>query len=218
MIWFEQRFETEFIITGKPTRDEKWEYPLPAVREALINAVCHRDYGATSSTQVRLYDDRLEIWNPGALPIALTPSRLLQKHPSLPRNPLIANSLFYAGFIESWGSGTIRIAELAKQAGLEMPEFISSPGEFEIVLKKRILTAATLEKMGLNQRQVAAVLYTLEAGRITNREYQDRWSVSKSTAAREMVDLVTKGLFVRHGRTGKSTFYSAAAQKGSNVP
>ena len=53
MLWFKQRFATELIITGKPTRDEKWEYPLPAVREALINAVCHRNTAA-SNTQVRL--------------------------------------------------------------------------------------------------------------------------------------------------------------------
>jgi len=215
MIWFEQRFETEFIITGKPTRDEKWEYPLAAVREALINAVCHREYDAAGSTQVRLYDDRLEIWNPGALPISLTPARLLQKHPSVPRNRLIANSLFYAGFIESWGSGTLRIAELAKEAGLEIPEFVSSPGEFEIVLRKHILTASTLEKMGLNQRQVEAVLYTLEAGRMSNREYQDRWSVSKPTATRELSELVTKELLIKHGRTGKSTFYTVAGPMGS---
>lgn len=217
MIWFKQRFETEFIITGKPTRDEKWEYPLPAVREALINAICHREYGALSSTQVQLYDDRLEIWNPGALPIPLTPDRLLEKHPSVPRNRLIANCLFYAGFIESWGSGTLNIAELAREAGLEIPEFTSSPGEFKIILRKHILTASTLEKMGLNQRQVAAILYTLEAGRITNREYQDRWSVSKATAARELVDLMTEGLLIRHGRTGKSTFYTIASPDNSNV-
>ncbi|MGH9549944.1 MAG: RNA-binding domain-containing protein, partial [Terriglobales bacterium] len=103
MIWFEQRLQTEFIITGKAVREEKWEYPLPAVREALINAVCHRDYAAAGSAQVRLYDDRFEIWNPGGLPIPLTPERLLEKHPSMPRNRLIADSLFYAGFIESWG-------------------------------------------------------------------------------------------------------------------
>lgn len=217
MIWFQQRFETELVITGKPQRDEIWEYPLPAVREALTNAVCHREYAAAASTQVRLYDDRLEIWNPGALPIPLTPDRLLQKHPSVPRNRSIADSLFYAGLIESWGSGTLRIAQLAKETGLEIPEFSSSLGEFELVLRKRILTASTLEQMGLNQRQVAAVLYAFDAGRLTNREYQDRWSVSRATAARELVDLVGKGLLVRHGRTGKSTFYTVASSKASNV-
>jgi len=218
MIWFAQRLETEFIITGMPTREEKWEYPLPAVREALINAVCHREYDATSSTQVRLYDNRLEIWNPGALPISLTPDRLLQEHPSMPRNRLIANCLFYSGFIESWGGGTLRIAELSRQAGLEIPEFVSSSGEFKIVLRKRIITASALEKMGLNQRQVSAVLYTLEAGRITNREYQDRWSVSRATAGRELDELVDKRLLLRHVEAGKNIFYTHGGLNASQMP
>ncbi len=173
MIWFQQRFETEFIITGKPARDEKWEYPLPAAREALINAVCHREYDSDGTIQIRLYDDHLQISNPGGLPVSLTPDQLLQEHPSVPRNRLIANSLFYAGPIESWGDGTIKIVELCRQTGLETPEFVSSLYTFKIVIRKR--NTATLEKMGLNQRQIAAVFYTTESGRITNREYQAQW-------------------------------------------
>lgn len=210
MIWFEQRLETEFIITGQPTREEKWEYPLPAIREALINAVCHREYNAVASTQVRLYDDRLEIWNPGGLLLPLTPGRLLEEHPSLPRNRLLANCLFYAGFIESWGGGTLRIADLMKQADLGVPEFISTSGEFRIVLRKQLWTESDLEKEGLNTRQVSAVLHTMKVGRITNREYQDYCSVSKATAARELADLVQQGIFLRHGTTGKYTFYTVS--------
>jgi ATP-dependent DNA helicase RecG len=74
-----------------------------------------------------------------------------------------------------------------------------------------------LEKLGLNQRQIAAVVYTTEAGRITNREYQARWSVSKPTAARELVDLMEKGLLIRHGQTGKNTFYTVGSPNISNV-
>lgn len=210
MIWFEQRLETEFIITGKPTRDEKWEYPLLAIREALTNAICHREYDALSNTQVRLYDDRLEIWNPGSLLMPLTPEQLLKEHPSLLRNPQLAHCLFYAGFIERWGGGTIRIAELTKDAGLAVPEFISAPGEFRIILRKQKYSATILEAMDLSQRQAAAVLHAQKAGRITNREYQETWSVSKSTATRELLELMEKGLLVRHGRTGKSTYYTPA--------
>ncbi len=70
-------------------------------REAVINAVCHREYDANGSIQIRLYDDELDIWNPGSLLMPLTPERLLQKHPSVPRNKLIANSLFYAGLLRA---------------------------------------------------------------------------------------------------------------------
>lgn len=207
MIWFEQRLETEFIITGKARRDEKWEYPLLALREALTNAVCHREYDALNNTQVRLYDDQLEIWNPGELLIPLTPDRLLEKHPSLLRNRLLANCLFYAGLIESWGGGTTRIAELMNQAGLERPEFESISGTFRIILRKQ-WTETELEKLGLTERQVSAVIYTREVGRITNREYQDRWSVSRATAGRELGELVNKGILRRHGEAGKDIYYT----------
>lgn len=176
---------------------------------AFANTAGGTEYSAASSTQVKLYDDRLEIWNPGGLPAPLTPERLLQAHPSVPRNRLIANCLFYAGFIESWGSGTLRIAELARDAQLAIPDFTSTPAEFSIVLRKQVLTIPVLEQMGLSKRQVAAVLHTLKTGRITNRDYQDNWGVSKATASRELAELVTRGLLIRHGRTGQSTFYTA---------
>jgi len=66
------------------------EYPLKAIREALANALAHRDYKTTSSIQIRIFDDRLEIWNPGCLPPGLTIEKLKIKHDSVPRNPLIS--------------------------------------------------------------------------------------------------------------------------------
>lgn len=96
-----------------------------------------------------------------------------------------------------------------RQAGLRRPEFMSTTGEFRIILRKQY-TASELEKMGLNERQIGAVLYMANAGRITNREYQDRWSVSRVTAFRELAQLVEKQLFLKHGHTGKSTFYTLA--------
>ena len=90
MSWFRERLETEFIITGNPQREVRWEYPLAAIREAIINVLCHRDYTSHAHSQIRLYDDHLEIWNAGGLPPALTPEALLQEHDSLPRNRKIA--------------------------------------------------------------------------------------------------------------------------------
>lgn len=85
-------------------REEKWEYPLEALREAITNAVCHRDYFSTANVHVSIYDDRLEIWNPGALPPELTIAALKRPHNSIPRNPLIARARFArAGvFVARW--------------------------------------------------------------------------------------------------------------------
>ena len=111
MSWFRERLETEFVIKGKPEREIKWEYPLNAIREAVINAICHRDYTSQAHTQIRLYDDHLKIWNAGSLPPSLTPEKLLIEHDSIPRNRKIAEAFFYCGLIEQWGSGTLRIIE-----------------------------------------------------------------------------------------------------------
>ncbi|MEI8191153.1 MAG: RNA-binding domain-containing protein, partial [candidate division NC10 bacterium] len=114
--WLRERLQTRFQITGRPSREVVWEYPLEAVREAVVNAVCHRDYLGGGHIQVRLYDDRLEIWNPGGLPATLKPADLLRDHDSIPRNPKIASAFFFAGLIEQWGTGTIRMAAALRQA------------------------------------------------------------------------------------------------------
>jgi ATP-dependent DNA helicase RecG len=124
MIWFRERLQTEFVITGAPQREVVWEYPLEAVREAVVNAVCHRDYRSNTNAQIRLYDDHLELWNPGELPASLTADDLLRDHDSVPRNRLLADCLFYCGLIENWGSGTMRMAEALTVAGLRFLSLI----------------------------------------------------------------------------------------------
>jgi ATP-dependent DNA helicase RecG len=107
----------EIRITGRPERDIVPEYPVEAVREALVNAVCHRDYAAVGTVQVRIYDDRLEVWNPGTLPADLTIAQLYREHPSRPHNPRLAHVLYRARLIEQWGSGTLRMMGICDNAG-----------------------------------------------------------------------------------------------------
>lgn len=105
-------------------------YPPAALREALANALCHRDYSvAGGSVGVAIYDDRLEISSTGVLPFDLTPEDLTRPHPSRPWNPLIAQVFYRRGIIEAWGRGTIKMAELTEQAGLASPEFECAAGE-----------------------------------------------------------------------------------------
>ena len=89
-----------WIEPGKVERREKWEYPIEAIREAITNAICHRDYKIASNVQIRIFDDRIEVWNPGTLPEGLTPESLKGKHESIPRNPLIAKMFFLINEIE----------------------------------------------------------------------------------------------------------------------
>jgi len=98
-------------------------YPPEALREALANAFCHRDYAiGGGSVAVAIYDDRLEVTSSGSLHFGLTAEALFLPHESLPWNPLIARVLFRRGIIESWGRGTIKMAELTASAGLPRPE------------------------------------------------------------------------------------------------
>src|SRR5262245_25102535 len=98
-------------------------YPPVALREALANAFCHRDYAiGGGSVAVAIYDDRLEVTSSGALHFGLTAEALFVPHESLPWNPLIARVFFRRGVIEAWGRGTIKMAELTRSAGLPTPE------------------------------------------------------------------------------------------------
>jgi ATP-dependent DNA helicase RecG len=105
-------------------------YPTAALREALANALCHRDYSiGGGAVSVAIFEDRLEISSTGVLPFDLTPEDLTRPHRSRPWNPLIAQAFYRRGIIEVWGRGTLKMAELTEQAGLAPPEFECSMGE-----------------------------------------------------------------------------------------
>ena len=104
-------------------------YPPLAIREALANALCHRDYSiANGSVGIAVYDDRLEVTSSGSLHFGLTPQKLFGPHESRPWNPLIARTFYRRGIIEEWGIGTLRMAELTSSAGLPVPEIEDDGG------------------------------------------------------------------------------------------
>jgi ATP-dependent DNA helicase RecG len=104
------------------SRVETWPVPMLALREAVLNAVAHKNYASGIPTQISVYRDKLMIWNPGELPPDWTLEKLLGKHASIPFNPDVASVFFRAGMIESWGRGIERIMEACREAGLPEPE------------------------------------------------------------------------------------------------
>lgn len=103
-----------------------YEIPVEVIREAIVNAVIHRDFTSTGNVQVMLFADRLEIWNPGRLPPSLTIEKLREPHGSVPANPLLpllAESMFLAEYIEQLGTGTLDMIRRCREAGLPEPEF-----------------------------------------------------------------------------------------------
>jgi hypothetical protein len=119
------------------TAPATYELPPDAVGEAIVNAIAHRDYHSNASVEVRLFADRLEVWNPGALPGTLTLNDLRDAHPSVPNNPLLAESLYLTRYIEKAGSGTQRMIELCREAGLPEPDFQQRAGSFVVTPQAR---------------------------------------------------------------------------------
>jgi len=188
-------------------RIETPEYPREAMREAILNALVHRNYMG-AHTQIRVYDDKISFWNEGSLQSPLTVESLKRPHSSRPRNVLIADVCFKGGLIDAWGRGTIKIMETCKQAGLPEPEIIEQDGGLLVTMFKNNLTKEQLTKLGLNERQLKAVEYVKEKGKITNKEYQELNGVSKVTAYRDLTELIEQyKLFERKGDVGAGTSY-----------
>lgn len=194
----DHKYLTRSIEFKGMLRLEHSEYPIPALREMLLNALVHRKYMG-SFIQIRVYDDKITIWNDGRLPEEITLESLKHVHSSYPRNPLIADVCFKGGLIDSWGRGTVRIIETCKEAGLPEPELSERDGGFLVTLFKNNLTEEQLVKLGLNARQVKAVSYVKEKGRITNSDYQILNEISDRTSSRDLEDLVAKGVLKRVG-------------------
>lgn len=188
-------------------RYDNYEYPMPALREMILNALIHRNYMG-AHTQIRVYDDKISIWNDGRLPEGINLAALKHPHSSKPRNPIIADVCFKGGLIDAWGRGTIKIIETSKEAGLPEPELIERDGGFFVTLFKDKFSGEQLIKLGLNQRQVKAVLYVKEKGKITNGEYQEINNISRRTTTSELTELVENfKILEKIGTAGSSVMY-----------
>jgi ATP-dependent DNA helicase RecG len=187
-------------------RVETYEYPKEAIREALLNAIAHKDYSGGVPIQISVYNDKLMIWNEGQLPDNWTVKNLLEKHASRPYNPDIANALFRSGYIESWGRGTIKIINECKKAGIPEPVYIYDSSDISIEFRKKIYNETHLKSLNLNERQVKAVLCLKTKGRLTNKEYQEINNTTDRTALRDLDRLVELNIIKRLG-VKKGTYY-----------
>jgi len=117
--------------------DVEYEIPKRAVTDAIVNAVCHRDYTSNGSVQVMLFADRFEVSNPGNFPHELTIEELYTTHRSMPANPLLAEAMYLNGTIERMRTDTEEMTKLCLAKGLEKPEFISKYG-FQTIIRREI--------------------------------------------------------------------------------
>ena len=193
-----------------------YEVPPDVIREAIVNAVAHRDYASAGAVQVSVFADRIEVWNPGTLLSPLTPEQLRRPHRSLARNARICEALFLARYVEKYGTGTLMMIRESIEHALPEPDFDQREGEFSATLWRNWLTEKVIADLGINDRQKKALTHTRINGRITNIEYQTLFGVSKPTATRDLEQLRALGVLKRIGATGKGTHYVPAPKRLAN--
>ena len=179
-------------------RVETWEYPIEAIREAITNAICHRDYGIQSNAQIRIFDDRIEIWGCGPLPKPLMIEDLKKKHDSVLRNLLIGKCFFLIKYIEQWGTGTNRIIKECLNHSLPEPLFEIITGSLVVTFRKYRITEEILKE--LNERQQKAIEYLREHKKITNKEYRQlNPNITDRTVLNDFNELIDKGIIAAKG-------------------
>ena len=204
LIWSEMAISA---VVKSLEREETTEYPQFAVREAIVNAVCHRDYRLKGRRiEIRMYSDRLEVISPGGLPGFITVENIKEEHFS--RNPRIVNGLFQWGYIEELGLGIDRMMEVMEKAGHKPPIFDARPYSFAVTLfNQRQQQEAPKWVRNTNHRQARALEYIRNNGSITNREYRSLCEgVSGETLRLDLADMVDKGILVKLG-SKKGTYY-----------
>ena len=197
-------------------RVEKGEYPVVALREMLLNALIHRTFMG-SMVQIRVYENELTIWNEGILPYGLTIDNLRTVHNSRPRNPIIADVCFKAGYIDAWGRGTLKIIEACSEAGLPDPEIVEMDGGLLFRLRKTIsgrdrstinsaMSGAIRGVIGgvikeLSDRQLEVLAFVYEDARITYKSLAEKLGIQESTIGTHISHLKEKGVLERIGGT-----------------
>ena len=205
-------------------REEPLEIPEDGMREILYNAIIHKDYTGPDS-QMRVFDDRITFWNQGSLPSGITPESLFQPHDSQPRNRLIANAFYMAGFIEAWGRGFEIISNAFKGEDLEVPTLVEEFGGVRVIIKREIFYAiqhggridpqtGRLIKPGdkendrendkenpvvLTPRQEKLISIMRVNDRETTEEMKEKLGVSIATINRDITALKEKGVLTREG-------------------
>jgi len=195
------------------TREESTEYPLPVVREAIVNAIAHRDYSIRGEgIRLLMFNDRLELYSPGRLPGHVTLANLKDERYS--RNEAVVAVLTDLGYIERLGYGIDRMIAAMQEAGLPEPEFAETAAGFRVTLRSAgddLVSVLPQEQRWhhafLNERQEAALAFVREQGRITNSDLQALApDVHPETIRRDLADLVDKNLFIRIG-SKRATYY-----------
>ena len=216
-------------FTGALQRTEIPEIPVDAIREALLNSFCHKDYATGQSNEVAIYKDRIEIYNPGAFPEGFEPQDFIDR-PERPirRNPKIARILYYSKDIESFGTGLKRIADACEKAGVRY-EFKKLKSGFVVcfyrlgksedkstdkTVKSTDKVRINTDKLNLSQKKI--IEFILKNGKVTNKDVQQLLAVKDSRALKVLKELVEMDILVKRGKL-KGSYYVLKVNDGKNI-
>ncbi len=191
-------------------RIERYFVPEEALREALLNALCHKQYQSGVPIQISVYEDKLYIANCGCLPENWTLENLMRKHASSPYNPNIAHVFYLAGFIESWGRGVEKICAACRKDGVPQPVYTVNPGDImiqftapeeRVVHVSRKVTDRVTDRVTENEKRLLALL--AEDPGYTLAQLVERTGVSRKTVAQRLKKLKEEGAIERVGSDRK---------------
>ena len=187
-------------------RDDKFEYPLEALREAIINALIHRNYQETADVRVFIFDNRVEVINPGTFPEGVSPDAPTHK----PLNPTLSQFMYDVGFIEQYGAGIRMMKRLSEEWGNKEPRYEFHPLQTTIIFDSPIQESTFIEiddiSEQLNERQKNAFFYVQRHGQIATKKYVEINHVSRRVAYEELRDMTDKGLLAVDGK-GRGSKY-----------
>jgi len=180
-------------------RIEELEYPEIALREAILNAIIHKDYTGVH-IQLSVYNDKMILWNPGKLPEEISIEKLRQKHPSIPRNRQVADIFFKAGYIEAWGRGIEKIYDGFLKAGKPKPVFEDLAGGMQLTMYKgKADNVADNVVENVVDNEGAILVLLMKKNNSSARELSDYLNISTRTVQRALKSLIEKGLIKRIG-------------------
>ncbi|OFW68456.1 MAG: hypothetical protein A2X70_07150 [Alphaproteobacteria bacterium GWC2_42_16] len=203
-----------FFQEGSIIRVDHPDLPVLAVREALVNAICHHDYSNRSGyIALAIYEDKLEIWSYGTLPNGLKIEDLKRKHISSQRNKLISDIIYKRGLVEKWGTGTLTMIQLCKEHGIKEPEFEEYSGGFAVVFRFKKAQAKTensslsLNKLNIRQRKIYNLL--LNEGPLSPKDIMSKLDedISERTLRLDLAILKNSGFLEKSGQTTSSVWF-----------
>lgn len=199
------------FLPGKFARAEHPEYSLRAVREAMVNAICHRDYTIQGgSISLFIYDDRVEITSPGTLPFGISIEDLKTSHESIPRNEKITNILYKRGLIESVGMGTQEMMEECDKIGSPSPEYLEQGNTFTVIFKSNPLSKIAIEKISMTNprhKEILNIMSSFDEGCSTSQILTKMKNPPSDRMLRNDLNELEKNGFIQRIGQGRTTLW-----------